>query len=312
MSAFRALLLASLLLPGIAWAQPAAESCVDTTPAPPPAVPATDRGFLWRIDKDGSTSYLYGTLHIGRADWASPGPQVLAALQASKVLALEMDSADPQTMRALLAGLARQTSQTLAPPLEARLRQALATSCLPVSMAQAFAPEVLTSLLVVDGLRRDGFSAELGIDNLLAQTAHAAQMPVVGLETPLQQLQLLLADSPQERSDGVTEILDDLDSGKARRILLMTVRMWAEADHAMLQDYTAWCECNQTVQDRKMLKAMLDDRNTQMAEGIDRLHRQGQPVFAAVGSLHMAGPLGLPAWMAQHGYRVQRVEFGAR
>jgi len=35
----------------------------------------------------------------------------------------------------------------------------------------------------------------------------------------------------------------------------------------------------------------------------------GKQVFAAVGSLHMIGPMGLPALMAQRGYRVERVEF---
>lgn len=305
----RATLLACLLAPLGAWAQ----SPADCNPPPlaAPAGPAHNRGFLWRIAKDGTTSYLYGTLHIGKADWAGPGPQVVAALRTSKVLALEMDPADPQTMQALLAGLARQPDQTLEPALEARLGQALAVSCMPGAMAQLLAPEVVTSLLAMDGLRRDGFSSELGTDSLLAQAAHGAQMPVVGLETPQEQVRLVLAESAQERNEGVAEILDDLASGKARRILLLTARMWAESDHAMLQDYTAWCECSDTPQERKMLKSLLDDRNIPMAEGIDRLHRQGQPVFAAVGALHMVGPLGLPAWMARHGYQVQRVDFAA-
>jgi hypothetical protein len=31
-------------------------------------------------------------------------------------------------------------------------------------------------------------------------------------------------------------------------------------------------------------------------------------VFAAVGALHMVGPLGLPKLMAERGYSVQRVD----
>ena len=34
---------------------------------------ARDRGFLWRVQKNGHSSYLYGTVHIARADWMYPG-----------------------------------------------------------------------------------------------------------------------------------------------------------------------------------------------------------------------------------------------
>ena len=46
-----------------------------------------------------------------------------------------------------------------------------------------------------------------------------------------------------------------------------------------------------------------------MAARIDTLHAEGKPVFASVGSLHLFGEAGLPALMAQKGYRVERVVF---
>ena len=57
------------------------------------------------------------------------------------------------------------------------------------------------------------------------------------------------------------------------------------------------------------MKRLLDDRNPALAERIDALHAGGAPVFAAVGSLHMTGPLGLPALLAQRGFTVERVEY---
>ena len=54
---------------------------------------------------------------------------------------------------------------------------------------------------------------------------------------------------------------------------------------------------------------MLDARNPGMAAGIAALHESGQKVFAAVGSLHMIGPSGLPALMAHRGYRVEQIHF---
>ena len=51
---------------------------------------ARDRGFLWRISKDGRSSYLYGTLHVGKLDWAFPGPRLAEALRDTDALAVEI------------------------------------------------------------------------------------------------------------------------------------------------------------------------------------------------------------------------------
>ena len=47
-----------------------------------------NRGYLWKISKDNRSSYLYGTIHLGRFEWIFPGPNLRAALQAVDVLAL--------------------------------------------------------------------------------------------------------------------------------------------------------------------------------------------------------------------------------
>lgn len=59
---------------------------------------ATDRGFLWRISRDGRDSYLYGTIHAGRPEWFALGPKLEASLIRSGVLALEIDATDPAVL----------------------------------------------------------------------------------------------------------------------------------------------------------------------------------------------------------------------
>jgi len=55
------------------------------------------------------------------------------------------------------------------------------------------------------------------------------------------------------------------------------------------------------------MKRLLDERNTDLSRSIDALHLSGKNVFAAVGSLHLFGPFGLPALMGQLGYQVHHV-----
>jgi len=57
------------------------------------------------------------------------------------------------------------------------------------------------------------------------------------------------------------------------------------------------------------MRRMLDERNPGLANGIDAIHASGKTVFAAVGSLHMIGKLGLPALLSERGYKVERVDF---
>ena len=80
-----------------------------------PAQRASEHGLLWRIEKNGHTSWLYGTLHVARADWMLPGPAVRSALQQVDSIALELDLLDKGTRRqfvkasATLIGLLPQT-----------------------------------------------------------------------------------------------------------------------------------------------------------------------------------------------------------
>ena len=73
----------------IAWLS-GAHARTDCPPVPQPPTQeqlaegfrtAKDRGAMWTLTKDGRTSYLYGTLHVGRMAWAFPGPKLLQALR---------------------------------------------------------------------------------------------------------------------------------------------------------------------------------------------------------------------------------------
>ena len=82
---------------------------------------ARDRGLLWRLTRDGRTAYLYGSIHVGKLEWAFPGPQMHAALAASDTVALEIDVGDPQ-MAALIPREAAAT-QRLVGQMLAQLEQ---------------------------------------------------------------------------------------------------------------------------------------------------------------------------------------------
>lgn len=269
---------------------------------------AQDRGLLWRVQDGERTSWLYGTLHVGKREWMLPGRTIVHAMAGADLLALELDVLDPQIMQELMEGLqARAGAPALPDELEARLARHRKQACAEHLSAQR--PDAQLLGLLSEFGRRQGLMAEFGADMLLAGMAQQLGKPVLGLESVQTQLQELLSDDPAEVRQSVRDGLEQLEDPKAPAILTQMAQLWARGNDQKLQRYADWCDCIKTERDRLKYERLMEGRNPGMAEGIARQLQQGKTVFAAVGALHMLGPKGLPELLRQKGYRVERVSF---
>ena len=319
----------------------ATDHATDCPPAPIDSAPALqidsalgapDRGFLWRIRKDGRDAYLYGTVHIGKAAWRTPGPRVAQALAASDTLALELDPLDPDVLRRLQLGVAARPERTLPAALAQRIERLARAECLAPLALSGVIPEIQIAALLGLQARRDGLYSTFGVDTLLARWGHAKRVMVVSLETPELQLRAMqnLPPPPEPTSPtsptapaaptaaagpelhrSIAHALDAIETGRARPLLARIAQIWENGDLAGLQNYAAWCECMDSAPQRAETRRSLDARNPALADAIAALHARGQHVFAAVGSLHLIGSLGLPALLAQRGFQIERLSADA-
>lgn len=300
-----------VLLPMLGRAAPA--DCPPTAQPPSPEQvqqglrEASDHGFLWRITRDGRSSWLYGTIHAARPAWMYPGPGVMAALRSSDEVALELDVLDPDITRRLQTGLQASPGS---PPLPADLTRRIAAqaglACLGDGL-KALSPAMQVITLSVMAGRRDGIDPAWGIDGFLAGLSRGLRLPVRSLETPEAQLALFQGGSPAETRALVSDTLDGLERGETRRVLLRLAQAWADKRLDELSSYEQWCDCLNTPAERALQVRLLDQRNRGLAAGVAARHQAGQRVFAAVGALHMVGPQGLPALLAAQGFEVERV-----
>lgn len=311
-----ALSMLSWCLAGAAWAGAVAAE-QDACP-PAASVPsdqqvqealasAEDHGMLWRVDKEGRSSYLYGTLHVGKLSWAFPGPKVMAALRATTTLAMELDISDPATREALMGRASDDLA--LPPDLTQRLAQQFKVACVDASQFDKVHPVMQVMTLSVLAGRSEGLDPSWGQEMVLTQFAQALKRPIVSLETPQVQLKALIPSDPKEVRLVIDDTLSQLESRKVPATLRRLADSWAQGRLEDLGNYQSWCECMDTEEERVFMRRLLDDRNPHLADGIDALHRQGQRVFAAVGALHMAGENGLPSLLRKRGYTVERVSF---
>jgi uncharacterized protein YbaP (TraB family) len=271
---------------------------------------ATDHGFLWRIAKDGRTSYLYGTLHAARPAWMFPGPRTTAALQASDVLALELDLLDADVRERLIKAANAAPGDRLPTALAARMDKRMAAECVDAAALRAFVPEFQVASLAVLAARRDGLDPSYAIDLILALMARDSGKATTSLETPEAQIAALRMPTREATIEFVTSGLDELDAGKSGPLLARMASAWTDGNLAELEGYERWCSCLDTAAERASMKRLLDDRNPLLAAAIDKLHAGGRSVFAAVGSLHMIGASGLPTLMRERGYLVEQIRFG--
>ncbi len=311
------LFLALLALANVVFAE-------ETKVCPPVAKPPTpetiqagmsnagNHGFLWRISKDGHTSYLYGTIHVAKFDWMFPGPVVTQALRASDTVALELDMLDPDIQTRLSKGIEQFPETALPEALSNRMKQQADAVCIPYNAIAKLAPEFQIDTLTLMVGSWDGLYAAYAIDAVLAGFGHSAKKTVVSLESPESQLKMLQMKDSLETISLVEDSLDDLESGRAHTFLNRITGIWEKADYDEMSHFNEWCECLKTAIERDMMKRLLDDRNPNLAGRIDAIHKSGKNVFAAVGSLHMFGEIGLPALMKKRGYQVEQVNFQSK
>jgi uncharacterized protein len=309
----RLILLALLVVAAFAArAQPAA-SCPPQATAPTPQqvqaaqAQAKDRGFLWRVSKDGRTHHLFGTIHVGKLEWAFPGVKLRAALADTQTVAFELDPLDPAVQSSLRT--AGAGSATLPAALGEQLARQLERACIPAQALAGLHPMMQAMAAMMVDAARDGLQVAYGQEFVLAAAARARKLRTVSLETPERQLAAIIPDDPAQAERFLASTLEQMQSGLGRQVLLRMAAAWERGDLREIEHYERWCDCVKTEDDRAMLRALNDERNPAMAERIDALHGEGQRLFVAVGALHMTGPKSLPALLRARGFRVERVEF---
>jgi uncharacterized protein len=297
-----------------AAAQDSAASCPPQATAPTPQqvqaaqAQAKDRGFLWRVTKDGRTHHLFGTIHVGKLEWAFPGAKLRAALADAQTLAFELDPLDP-AVQASLRAAGSGSSAALPATLDAQLKREIQRACIPAQALAGLHPMMQAMTAMMVDAARDGLQVAYGQEFVLAGAAKARKLRTVSLETPERQLAAIIPSDPVQAERFLASTLEQMQSGLGRQVLLRMAAAWERGDLREIEQYERWCDCVKTEDDRAMFKALNDERNPAMAERIEALHGEGQRLFVAVGALHMTGPKALPVLLKARGFRVERVDF---
>lgn len=260
------------------------------------ACPAIVKPRLWRIEKDGKTSHVFGTYHVGVGRDRLPDVVVDAFMKA-RVIAFESlnddNSSDgpPRSPRPL--------REELGPAAWARLVALFGAEYAPALEEQsAMAVILLMTIMYID--------FEAALDDELEEAAKRLDKPVVALESGASLAPLI------GRWLNANTLRAELMKSRGRRAL-------REKSLQSLADYCAGRDREET--DRfehegtGMTKAEVDKLKYDLLEGRNRswmipmepLLAEGN-AFIAVGAAHLRGSGSVLELLSKRGYRVTRVD----
>lgn len=274
------------------------------------AVQAAERLYLWEVKGPAASVYLFGSVHLCRADCFPLPEKVVAAFERAHFLAVELDPARPGVQEAMLLrslygngdSLERHVSEALVQDL----RAASARLGVPAEALLKMKPWMAGTTLTVLGALRAGYQAEQGIDVWFLERARAGNKTVVELESVDQQVASLesLSRADQElmlaqalhlvRGDGLPAYLDGL------------LGAWRVGNGDALYRLSQGGIDDPAAAER-VLNAMLVERNRAMVQRIVRLMATRRPGFVVVGALHLAGGDSIVDLLRARGYEVRQV-----
>ena len=261
---------------------------------------------LWKIQRDGATVYLFGTVHVLPKDMQWHYPQLDRALAAADVLYVELVDDDQATMQPLVMqygiDFAHPLSSELDPGDEKRLQAAAQTAGIPAPALDAMKPWMAAVTLTVAPIVKAGFDPASGADKKLRQQFASKGKPVKGLETAEQQIRYFANLSQTVQISMLRNSLDDY--ADADKVINALVKDWQHGD----VDAIAALENSDMHEKYPVLyKTLLTERNQRWAQQIAQMLPQNRTVFIAVGAAHLAGPDDVQAQLQKLGIHVERV-----
>jgi hypothetical protein len=269
-------------------------------------------GALYRVRYHGNTSYLFGTIHVGKREFYPLGTEVMQAFSKASRVAFEIDLQDTAEIQSSLQkhgmyNAGDSLKNHLTPDTLAQLEQALKKDGLTSESVMQMKPWMVADVLMMAELARSGYDPKQGIEEYLLKIAAQQKKKIGGLETADFQFSLFNRLTDEEQGQFLKEVLDDNSDGKTRKDADELADAWYRADANELARLAREELSEKTVTAEFTQHVLLDLRNPGMADKIEGMLKHDKVTFVGVGLLHLVGKGSVPELLRQRGYVVDRL-----
>ncbi len=269
-------------------------------------------GYLWKVENEGTTVYLQGTVHLGVEEFYPLHEKIEQAYAESDVVVPEIDlnNLDFSEMNRLQSELGTfQDGTTLQDHVSEETYQELEDFFgefgLDMAMIDTYQPWLVANM--VSQFLTQGGEYTLGIDQYFLNKAASDDKEIIALETAEDQLSIfadlsmefqvqMLEESliePEVYQEDLDQLLDIYKTGSVDDLL----NSLFETDAAM------------SVEEEAYMEALNDNRNYAMAEKITEFLESGddRTYFVIVGSLHLILEPHIGSILEEEGYEVEHI-----
>ena len=268
--------------------------------------------FCWKVVGSQGVVYLFGTIHVGRADFYPLAPIIETSFKEADTLITEADLNEPQDSSRLLKMLLQKGTYPAGDSVENHIGQQTRAHLLPYvaatkELASSYArlkPWFLTVSIAVIEAKRMGFDTDKGLDRHFADAAAETHKPVGTLETTEFQLELMnsLSEELQDRlllsalldAEHKTELMDDM------------LQAWKSGDADAMEE-TKLRYVREYPQLKPVFEKMFDQRNDGMTQQIEQFLQTPKTTFVAIGAGHLTGDRGILSQLRGKHYDVEQL-----
>ncbi|TMO72334.1 TraB/GumN family protein [Pseudoalteromonas sp. S3785] len=264
---------------------------------------------LFKVEKNGTSSYLFGTVHVGDASMKGLPEKITKAIDQSEQVIVEVDISKLtplQMQQRSMPFMMLKDGKTLQTELSKqnynKLKDYFAKKSIDIAMFNGLKPWAVMVTMMQIEFQNAGFSDQTGIDKQVLAYAKKQNITIGELETLEQQLQMFdgMALLSNEMIEETFEQLADINT-----YFIKLVNAWKNGDMETLTEYY-----NMSFDDSNYgeisEQVMLVNRNDKWVEQlVPRL--ANEKLFIAVGALHLPEQHGLIKQLTDAGFTITRL-----
>ena len=272
---------------------------------------------MWRVTGAGSEIYLFGTLHAlePTTQWRTPAYDAAYAKAGKVWFEADLGSADPATVGLIVSRYGVDPERGLSEKLAAADLTALKGETADMDRIEHLRPWAAAMMLSMQPVLAKGAEVETGADMTVTRQARAGGKQIATFETLEDQARMFASLPEPAELQYLTAVIHERRPAGARRLRLglnlspspaSLEQAWLAGDLARLGPtlVTELAHDNPALYDvllKRRNRAWADKLSAEMghASGVELVN---------VGALHMVGKDGLPALLAERGFKVERVQ----
>lgn len=260
------------------------------------------KGFLWQVEKDGTTAYLYGSIHLGKSTIYPLAKEVEEAFNESSTLMVEIDLTNTTEIQQANKYAYYSENDNIYNHLSNEGKEKIESNAkeqnLDLETYKNLKPFAFNALLESRALLGYGYEANYGIDMYFTNKAKKSKKNIVSVETPSSQ----------------SELLDSFSEAEAEKFFISTLKSQSEyVDRfdKVYEDFIKADEESATIntlgeydKELSFYQKLIFDRNIEMTSDIEEALNTDSTHFVVFGLGHFLGEDGIINMLKDKGYSV--------